>query len=126
MINVLYVGLGGFIGSIGRYVVSLLVKQWSNQHWFPFGTMTVNVLGCFLIGLISSLLIAKGITNDQLRLFLLVGVLGGFTTFSSFGLETIHLFKSTQSVGALVNVLGHMVLCIAAAWIGHNLGSSMV
>lgn len=126
MINALYVGLGGFIGSIGRYGIGLLVKQLSNNHWFPFGTMTVNVVGCFMIGLISSILLAKGILNHQLKLFLIVGVLGGFTTFSSFGLETIHLVKSTQSVGAILNVVGSVFLCITAAWIGHHVGSSVI
>ncbi|MBZ0166727.1 MAG: fluoride efflux transporter CrcB [Candidatus Omnitrophica bacterium] len=121
MINALIVGAGGFFGSMLRYLVGLTVTRFSGNHWFPFATLTVNVVGCFVIGVLGGYLMCRDTFSEQGRLFVLVGILGGFTTFSSFGNETVHLIKSTHTFGALLNVVLHMTLCLGAAWWGHHI-----
>src|SRR4051812_18579710 len=89
MIKTLLVGAGGFIGSILRYLLSLSVQQWANSVGFPYATLIVNLLGCFLIGFLSEIAEAGGAFTAETRVFIFVGLLGGFTTFSSFGNETV-------------------------------------
>ncbi len=122
MLNAFFVGLGGFVGSIGRYLLINFSKRLSAGHWFPIGTLTVNIAGCFLIGILGGYLQDRSDIAEHWRLFVIVGVLGGFTTFSTFGHETVHLVKSTQSLGALLNIILHVSLCLFAAWWGHHLG----
>ena len=120
MINALIVGAGGFLGSSLRYLVGMAVTRMSGNHWFPYATLTVNVLGCFVIGLLGGYMLSREMMGEQARLFILVGILGGFTTFSTFGHETVHLVKSTQGAAAFLNVVLHVVCCLGAAWIGHH------
>ena len=108
--NALIVGIGGFVGAITRYWLGGLVAHMTNHHWFPYGTMTVNVLGCFLIGIVSGLAETKSMITPELRLFLMVGLLGGFTTFSSFGHETVLMLRHSQFLGAMLNVVIKIVL----------------
>ena len=88
MVIVLLVGTGGFAGSAARYLVGRWVHQLLGTTWFPYGTLAVNVLGCLIIGILFGLAQARGIFTDETRALVFTGVLGGFTTFSSFGLET--------------------------------------
>ena len=114
----LWVGLGGFLGANARYVIVLLSKKLFNDSTFPIGTMTVNLIGCFAIGLISGYSLHKALSN-QLHALLLIGFLGGFTTFSSFGLETFQLLEKNQVAAALVDVLiqvGVGVLAVGLGW----------
>jgi len=121
MIKILLVGTGGFLGSVSRYLVGGWVHRLSGNHWFPYGTLTVNVLGCFVIGVVGGVAQSKHVMTDEMRLFLLVGLLGGFTTFSSFSHETVLLAKNTQTLAAFVNVLFQISICLGAAWFGHHL-----
>ncbi len=121
MIKVLIVGLGGFLGSASRYLVSELSAKFSNNHWFPLGTFTVNVIGCLLIGLFFGYSESRGVLSEELRLFLVVGLLGGFTTFSAFGFETISLHKNVHLLAALSNILLQETLGVSAAWVGYQL-----
>jgi fluoride exporter len=103
MTELLLVALGGAIGAVARYVVGTAVQSAAGGP-FPLGTLSVNVLGCFLIGVLGAMFaVAPG---HPARLFLITGVLGGFTTFSSFGFETLNLLRS----GAVGLVLGNMLL----------------
>ena len=114
-----WVALGGALGSMARYAVSLGTARWLGVG-FPWGTLFVNVAGSFAIGLLAALVAADGrpLLGADARAFLLVGVLGGFTTFSSFSLETLELARSGAHGAAALNVALSLVLCLAGAWLG--------
>ena len=85
ILDLVYVGLGGFIGSIGRYLAAGAVHQIFPSSYFPIGTAVVNIIGCFLIGILTGLAELRNLLSPEMRTFLLIGMLGGFTTFSTFG-----------------------------------------
>jgi len=115
--TLLLVGLGGGIGSVFRYLTSVLTKPYM-QGLFPWATFIVNVLGCLAIGLLVGYMAKNNIENSSLKLLFITGFCGGFTTFSAFALENIKLFQSGNSVLALVYVLLSVVLGITAVWLG--------
>jgi len=117
--TVLWVALGGALGSVARYACSGVAVRWLGAG-FPYGTLFVNVTGSFTIGLLAALVAADGRPElgADARAFLLVGVLGGFTTFSSFSLETLNLARSGALAPAMLNVAGSVVLCLAAVSFG--------
>jgi fluoride exporter len=121
MVEVLFVGAGGFLGAIGRYLLAGAVYQLFPNSSFPSGTAVVNILGCFLIGLLNGLFEVRQVFGPETRLFLLIGVLGGFTTFSTFGFETLALMKDGEFLSAAMNVLVQVVLGLAAVFIGYSL-----
>ena len=125
MWKVLLVGAGGFIGSILRYSVGLFFSQWAGSAKFPFGTFVVNIIGCLVIGFLSAMAEFRGMFTDEARAFIFVGILGGFTTFSSFGNETIDLWRGAREVLAVVNVAGHLILGLAAVWLGRLLANQI-
>lgn len=116
----LLAGLGGAIGSIGRVMMTNTVSRWAGDE-FPFGTIAVNVTGSLLMGLLAGygntepgrLLFSPGA-----RTFLMIGVLGGYTTFSSFSLQTFLLLEQGNISGALLNILLSVLLCVAGIWVG--------
>jgi CrcB protein len=114
-----WVALGGAIGSMARYACSVSALRWLGVG-FPWGTLFVNVTGSFAIGLLAALVAADGrpLLGADARAFLLVGVLGGFTTFSSFSLETLTLARGGAIGAAALNVALSLVLCVGGAWLG--------
>ncbi len=119
MINCLLVGLGGFAGSILRYLVGLIpLKKYTN---FPVNTLIINVAGAFLIGLVVAVFSKNVNLDSRLLLMLKVGICGGFTTFSSFALESLDLFKAGHWVMALLYIVLSAVLGIAAVYCGELL-----
>ena len=114
----LLAGVGGFIGSTLRYVIGGLVQSAFPTSTFPYGTMAVNVTGCFAIGCLSHLIEAHGALGSGARTLVVVGILGGYTTFSAFGNETVNLLHGGQRLAAGVNIGGHMVLALGAVWCG--------
>jgi CrcB protein len=113
--------LGGALGSGARYLVSL----WMLERFgggFPWGTLTVNVVGSFVIGVIATLADEQTVIGPSVRVFLVVGVLGGFTTFSSFSLETLRLLEHHGAGSALLNVVSNGALSILAAGLGIVVG----
>jgi len=116
------VGLGGLLGSIGRFYLSGLVHRILPHLGFPLGTLAVNFVGCFLIGLLYGLADTRQLFGDEVRLFLIIGVLGGFTTFSTFGYETLALLRDQEVSWAMTSVLMHLVAGLGAVWIGDSLG----
>ena len=118
MADIFILGLGGFLGAILRYWLSGLGQNLANTLNFPFGTLLVNLLGCLFIGLFSGLAEMRGLLDPQQRLFLLTGLLGALTTFSTFGLETLSLFEYGQSVAAILNILANVVLGLAFVLLG--------
>ena len=114
-----YVMLGGALGTLGRYAVSALMAPYSRD--MPWGTLLINAAGSLLIGLFGTLTLAGGRhpAPEGLRLFVMVGVCGGFTTFSSFSLQTFDLLRTGGYGRALLNVVASVALCLAAVWLGH-------
>lgn len=113
----LLIGIGGAVGATGRYLLQGVVYQFSGES-FPYGTLAVNVLGCFLIGLVMELTEGRFWIDAQLRLFITVGIIGGFTTFSTFGYETFALLRDGEFLRATVNVIGSVIAGLAAVWLG--------
>ncbi|MHB8792945.1 MAG: fluoride efflux transporter CrcB [Thermoleophilia bacterium] len=117
MMNYLVIGLGGFAGAVSRYVVA----HWVGERWgrsFPFGTLVVNVSGCFLIGILMTIFLERSMVSPQWRSFLVVGFLGAYTTFSSFEYETGGLVKDGELLYAALNV----ILSVAAGFAALKLG----
>jgi fluoride exporter len=121
MVKYLFVGTGGFIGAVLRYWLSGLIQQFSISTFFPIGTLAVNFLGCLLIGFLSELAEEHGVFTAESRALVFVGVLGGFTTFSTFSNETMNLLREGQNSFAFVNIAGHLILGIGAVWLGRTL-----
>jgi len=118
--NIILVGAGGFIGSVLRYLVSGYVQQASRSLDFPFGTLAVNVFGCFVIGFLSQLAEDQGLFTSESRLFVFTGMLGGFTTFSSFGNETLNLARDSQMMNAFANIGTNLIIGLFAVWLGRS------
>ena len=121
MMVVLLVGSGGFLGSVLRYLVGQWVLGLSGNSSFPYGTLVVNVLGCLAIGILNGVAETRGVFNAEIRGFLFIGLLGGFTTFSSFSYETLTLARDGQVLPAFLNVVLQMALCLGAVWAGYRL-----
>ncbi len=120
MNNYLAIALGGAIGSMGRYWITISMVRFP-PHWLPLGTVSVNVLGSFIIGLVWVYLQQRN-ESEFLRLFVAVGVLGGFTTFSTFSLETVYFLSESAWSRAMVNILMNLLGCLAATTAGIGLG----
>ncbi len=118
----LLVGSGGMVGAIARYLCSSYFLHSYPNARFPWGTFVVNILGCLLIGLLAGIVERSTHYNAELRLLLITGFLGGFTTFSAFGIESLHLIRANAFCLALVYMLSSTVLGVAAAFIGIKLG----
>lgn len=117
--HILFVGLGGFLGAILRYLVSGWAQSLSKSIDFPYGTLAVNVIGCLAIGLLSQLAATRGLFGPDTRALLFIGLLGAFTTFSTFSSETLNLITDGNLLAALANVGLQVSLCLAAVWAGH-------
>jgi CrcB protein len=109
------------LGSIGRYLVGGWVHRALPFSSFPVGTLVVNLAGCFVIGVLGGLAAGRQLFGADLRAFLMIGVIGGFTTFSSFAYETLALARDAELGRALGNVAAQVVLGLAAAWLGDAL-----
>jgi fluoride exporter len=123
MRNILVVGLGGFLGSVCRYLMSGWVQRLSGSFRFPYGTLSVNIVGCLLIGLLGGWADNAELFHPTTRIFLLIGVLGGFTTFSSFGYETMALLRDHEVLAASANVGLHVIVGFGAVALGYNLSN---
>jgi CrcB protein len=119
--STLWVFFGGGLGAAARYAAQGFVHRWAGAE-FPFGTMAVNITGSFMIGLLMTLLEERFLAVPELRLFLTVGVLGGYTTFSSFSFETMAMISGGNLLGGGMNILGSVAGCLAATWLGMALG----
>ena len=119
--KLLLAGLGGFIGSALRYAVGGYVQYRSRSIYFPYGTLAVNLIGCFVIGFLSQLSETRGVFTAEARTLIFIGILGGFTTFSAFGNETLNLWRDGENALAMANIAAHLVLCLAAVWLSRAL-----
>jgi fluoride exporter len=126
MMNIVVVGLGGCLGSVMRYLMVNEVGRLFPNSAFPYGTLAVNMIGCFVIALIGELGAGRAFLTAEMRLFLFVGILGGFTTFSAFGYETFYFIKTSQFHLAFLNVTLQIVLGLAAVWLGYLAGRALI
>ena len=124
MLQILAIAGGGALGALGRFWVSNGVHRLIGRD-FPWGTLTVNSLGSFLMGLLFVLFIDRLATGPEVRGAILVGFLGAFTTFSTFSMETLSLIEDGSLVRALFNVGMNVLLCLLACWAGVLLGRSL-
>src|SRR4051812_42934243 len=122
MLNSLLVGIGGALGSLARYWMSYAITRCCGEA-MPWGTIMVNISGCFIIGLFSAATADKGVmpASHSMREFFMVGICGGYTTFSAFSLQTLNLANQDQWMRAAANVVLSVVLCLVAVWLGHLL-----
>ncbi len=119
MLKLLIVGAGGFLGSVARYATGMLALRLPVAHDFAYGTMIVNLVGCLLIGLLAGVVeLRPDVISEEGRVFLFVGLLGGFTTFSAFGLDTLQLMRGNAMGFALLNVGLQVTLGLLAVWVG--------
>ena len=124
MVNIFLIGIGGFIGAVARYGMAV----WIGQRWgrsFPLGTFIINVSGSFLIGLLMTLFTERFLVNPQWRLFMVVGFLGAYTTFSTFEYETGTLLKDGEWLIAGMNVMFSVVVGFAALKLGEVIAKSI-
>ncbi len=120
MSKLLLVGLAGFIGTVGRYLMSgVIAKRYGET--FPMGTLLVNLIRCFLVGLLFYLLEERFLVNQTARTVILIGFLGGFTTFSSFGLQTFTLLRDGESGLAVLNIAASNLVGLLLVWAGYTL-----
>ena len=121
MQQLLAIAGGGALGAVLRFVVSSSVYRLLGRD-FPYGTLVVNALGSLLMGLLYVLLVERMAVSTEWRSALLVGLLGAFTTFSTFSFETLALFNAGAPIKALVNIMVSVMLCLLATWLGMTLG----
>ena len=123
------IGLGGALGSMLRFGLGSFIDTSVQKtgHIFPWGTIIVNITGCFVIGFIFTISASEGriILGSLTRNFIMIGILGGYTTFSSFSLQTLTLAQDGQWWGAAANILLSVVLCLVGCWLGAMLAGSL-
>ena len=123
MKQLLVVGLGGFVGSVARYKLGGFVLHHSVSWRFPLSTFTVNITGCFIIGVLAALVERRDLFSPDARLFLFTGLLGGYTTFSAFGFESVYLLRRSEFMVAALYALLSVVCGFAAVWLGYMIFS---
>jgi CrcB protein len=127
MMAYLWVAIGGALGSVGRFWLNGMVSR-SFGETFPWGTMVINVTGSFVIGVVAALAMPEGRLDTPSRAFvtqfLMIGICGGYTTFSSFSLQTLNLLRDREWLYAGGNVVLSVAFCLIAVWLGWLLGSA--
>ncbi len=116
--TIFWIGMGGFVGAVLRYLLSGYIQNITKATGFPYGTLTVNLVGSFIIGLIFYYFESNASIDPQTKSFVLVGVLGAFTTFSTFSIETLGLLQGGQLARAIINMGAHGLLGLLAVWSG--------
>ena len=123
MYTVILIGIGGFIGAILRYTIGGWVQD--NFVSFPFGTLAVNILGSFFLGLVMYLSEYQGVFNEETRVFLAIGILGAFTTLSTFSYESFRLLDNSNIMLLVINIVATVVLSILAVYLGKTVALSL-
>lgn len=126
LINATLVGVGGFLGALFRFALSGLIHQKVPATSFPFGTLSVNMIGCFLIGVLFGAVETRHLLNPAFRSLVVVGLLGGFTTYSAFGYETFAMVRNAEPIRAVANVGVHVVLGLLLVWAGYGLSARTI
>lgn len=121
MYNLLIAGLGGFIGTMLRYLLNSWIYKLLTYPIFPLGVLVINLIGCLLIGFLSGLAETRDAFTPEVRIFIFIGILGGFTTFSSFGYDTFGLLRNSQFLYAAINICVQVFGGLGAVWGGYAL-----
>jgi CrcB protein len=127
MLTYLYVALGGALGTVGRFALSGYVANRFGQT-FPWGTLIINVSGSFVIGLFAALTSpdeGRWLVGGTGRTFFMIGICGGYTTFSSFSLQTLTLAQKGEWLAVAGNIFGSVILCLVAVWLGYAAGTAI-
>lgn len=122
--NILAIGIGGFFGAIARYAVASQISLLTDRS-FPYGTLVVNALGSLLLGFLSRFLLEHLIVEEPVRIGLLVGFLGAFTTFSTFSYETVVLLQEGDIIRATINIVSNATICVVLCFIGIQLAKAL-
>ena len=122
--RILLIGIGGFVGSILRYWLSGLTHTAAPRTAFPVGTLAVNVIGCLCIGVVMHIAETRQVLDPDTRAFIVVGLLGGFTTFSAFANETVNALRAGSVHIAIANIMLSVAACLVAVWLGRSLAES--
>ena len=125
LIKLTIIGAGGFTGAVLRYLISSWAQARSGSIIFPFGTLAVNMIGCLLIGLLTYLVETRSMFSMETRSFMLIGLLGAFTTFSTFGNETLGLIRDSRVDLAVLNAGSQVVIGVAMVWLGRIIASAV-
>ena len=120
MARIFSIGLAGFAGTLLRYWLSGVIARRFGET-FPYGTLAINLIGCFVIGFLFYLFYDRALASSLIRTTIFIGLLGGFTTFSSYGLQTFTLLRDGELFLALVNILASNVIGLAFVWVGYSL-----
>ena len=120
MMSIISIAIGGAAGSLCRYGMSNGIYLLIGRS-FPYGTLAVNILGSFIMGIVYILMIERASISEELRAGITIGLLGAFTTFSTFSIETINLIESGEILKAGLNILFSVTLCVVGCWLGMNL-----
>lgn len=118
--KIFLIGTGGFIGAVMRYLVGNAAQSWGKSQNFPIGTLIVNLIGCLVIGFLSHVGENSRVITPEARSFLFIGILGAFTTFSTFSNETVNLFREGQGFYSALNIAAHIFIGLAAVWVGRQ------
>lgn len=121
---ILLVGLGGFVGAVMRYLVTGWVQDLFHSASFPYGIFTVNIIGCLVIGVLAGVSESRNFLGPEVRALVIVGLLGGFTTFSAFGYESFELLRNGQSAAAFSNMFLQVAVGVAAVWVGYSVSQA--
>lgn len=124
-VHSLLVGAGGFLGALLRYGASVFVLRHFPAATFPWATFAVNLVGCLLIGVVAGFADGRAAVPSELRVFLMAGVLGGFTTFSAFGFETFAMLRNEAYLSAIANAGLQMLLGVLLVWAGYATAKSL-
>ncbi len=124
MLKLLVVGMGGFIGAIARYTITDYVQR-ATEGRFPYGTLIVNIVGCFLIGLFMHLMQTREYFGPHARLHLSIGLLGSLTTFSTFAWDTFDLIANERFAAASMNITAQVLVGMAAVWLAIQFGRAV-
>lgn len=126
MLEYVYIAIGSAFGGMLRYFCSTIIPNSLMQMHFPLGILIINITGSFIIGLSSSIPITDAIIETRIKHLIIIGFCGGYTTFSSFSLDNLHLIQNNEFFTATLNILLSVLLCIAATWLGYILGKYIV
>ena len=118
MQKIIIVGLGGFTGAILRYALSAILQNTTKNTSFPYSTLVINLLGCFLMGALSQCVESMGLISQDSHAFLIIGLLGAFTTFSTFSNESFVLMRVGKTLFSFLNISLHIILGLGAIWLG--------
>ena len=121
MQNILLAGIGGMVGTILRYLLNSWIYRLLDYPAFPLGVLVINIIGCLVIGVLGGMAETRAAFTPELKIFVFIGILGGFTTFSSFGYDTFGLLRDGQFFYAMLNVMIQVFVGLGAVWAGYNI-----